>query len=113
MIVTLLASFLIIVSISFLTYLLAGRLSPRLRQSSEKTSTYACGERLSVSRLVVDPSLYEYSVYFLIFDSGVFLLAFAAQVLERSSMYVVSYLLLVLLSVLFLPRVLTRVRGLD
>lgn len=113
MIVTFLVTLLIIISVSSLTYFFAGRLSSHLSQSPEKTSIYACGERLSVSRLVVDPTLYEYSVYFLIFDSGIFLLAFASQVLEQSSVYVVSYLLIVLLSILLLPKMLTRIGRLD
>lgn len=106
-------SLLIIILFSSGVYLLAAGFSPIPTKSREKTSTYACGENLSVTGIVVDPTLYKYSVYFLIFDSAVFLLAFASQALEQSGVYVVGYLLLMFLSVLLLPKMVIRIRGLD
>ncbi len=103
MIISFLISLLIIILFSSVVYLLAAKFSPVPTKSRGKTSTYACGENLSVTRLVVDPTLYKYSVFFLIFDSAIFLLAFASQALDQSGMYVVGYLLLMLLSVLLLP----------
>ena len=103
MILPLIATFLIVLSVFLLVYFLAGRLSSRASQSPEATSTYACGENLPVSKVTVDPSLYEYAVYFLIFDSATLLLAFASQTLESSGHYVFSYLLVTLLSIILLP----------
>lgn len=103
MVFELLITFLLLVLLSSLTYIVAAKFSPGSSRSHEATSTYACGEKLSVSRMVVDPTLYEYSVYFLVFDSGIVLLAFASSPLEKTGLFVIIYLLVALISVLVLP----------
>lgn len=112
MVFELLITFLLLVSVSSLAYIVAARFSPGSSKNPEATSTYACGERLSASRMVVDPTLYEYSVYFLVFDSGIVLLAFASPTLEGSGLFVVIYLLVALISVLVLsfPGGITKIK---
>jgi len=110
MVVTFLLYLLITVILFSSIYLLAAGLSPKASQGPEAISTYACGERFSIDTVLVDPTLYEYSVYFLIFDSGIVLLAFACQALEGFSLPVIGYLLVLLSSVLLLPSRIAKIK---
>ncbi len=110
MILLLITTFLIIVVFLSLIYISSGEVSADSSPSPEATSTYACGERLSVGRIVVDPTLYHYSIYFLIFDSGIVLLAFGSQTLDVSAVFAVIYLLISVISVLLLPSVTGKIK---
>jgi NADH:ubiquinone oxidoreductase subunit 3 (subunit A) len=75
-------SFLIIVFISFLIHLSSRRLASKTPDSEEKSSMYACGEKMDSKRLLVNVSLYKYLIYFVILDSPALIVAFAAIALE-------------------------------
>lgn len=75
-------AFLLVLFTSSVIYILAGRLAPKPLLSEEKSSMYACGEKVSSKRLIVNVSLYKYLIFFAIIDSSVLILAFAALTLE-------------------------------
>ena len=82
MLIESLVAFIIIVSLSFLIYILSHLLTPKSSQSEEKSSTYGCGEKVFTKRLLVNVSLYKYLIFFVIIDSPALILAFAALGLE-------------------------------
>jgi len=73
-----LIAFVLITAASLLVYALGRRASPKPAQSENERSTYACGEKAPLQKLKINISLYKYLIYFVIFDSSVLLLAFAA-----------------------------------
>jgi NADH:ubiquinone oxidoreductase subunit 3 (subunit A) len=75
-------AFLLVLFISSIIYILAKRLVPKTVLSTEKSSMYACGEKVSSKRLLVNVSLYKYLIFFVIIDSPALILAFAASALE-------------------------------
>ena len=81
MIETIIAFFLILFS-TLITYILAGRLVQKSIHNPEKSSMYACGEKVFPKRLLVNLSLYKYLIFFVILDSPVLILAFGALALE-------------------------------
>ena len=78
MLVESLIAFVLIIAASLLVYALGRRASPKPAQSENERSTYACGEKAPLQKLKINISLYKYLIYFVIFDSSVLLLAFAA-----------------------------------
>jgi NADH:ubiquinone oxidoreductase subunit 3 (subunit A) len=83
---------------------LLGKLkAPKSKQSGEKISTYACGERIRLGRLAIDVTLCNYLVYFMILDSAVLILAFASSEANSAGFVpLMIYLLSVLVSALLL-----------
>ena len=75
-------AFLLVLFISSIIYILAKRLAPKTVLSDEKNAMYACGEKVSSKRLLVNVSLYKYLIFFVIIDSPALILAFAASALE-------------------------------
>lgn len=87
MIVESLVAFLIILIVSSLIYLCSQLLAQKTPTSEEKSSMYACGERVFSKRLLVNVSLYKYLIFFVIIDSPALILAFAALALEMISIF--------------------------
>ena len=75
-------AFLLILSISAVIYLLSKGLVPKSEVSENKSSMYACGEKVIPKRLLVNVSLYKYLIFFVILDSPALILAFAAFALQ-------------------------------
>lgn len=82
MIVESLVAFLVILIVSSLIYLCSRLLSQKTSASEEKSSMYACGEKVFSKRLLVNVTLYKYLIFFVIIDSPALILAFAALALE-------------------------------
>ena len=82
MVVESLVAFLIILIISSLMYLSSRLLTQKTPASEEKSSMYACGEKVVSKRLLVNVTLYKYLIYFVIIDSPALILTFAALALE-------------------------------
>jgi len=80
MIETIIAFFLVLFC-SLIAYVLTGRLVQK-SSNEEKSSMYACGEKVFPTRLLVNVSLYKYLIFFVILDSPVLILAFGALALE-------------------------------
>ena len=75
-------AFLIILTISVLIYLFSRWAALKASPSEERNSMYACGEKMTSTRLLVNVSLYKYLIYFVIIDSPALIAAFAALTLE-------------------------------
>ncbi len=75
-------AFFLVLFISSVIYILAGRLAPKPLLSEEKSSMYACGEKVFSKRLPVNVNLYKYLIFFVIIDSSALILGFAALSLE-------------------------------
>ncbi len=75
-------AFLLILFVSSVIYIITKRLVPKPPISDEKSSMYACGEKVFSKRLLVNVTLYKYLIFFVIIDSPALILAFAALALE-------------------------------
>jgi len=90
-------AFLLILSISSVIYIITRRLVRKPLVSEEKSSMYACGEKLNSKKLLINVTLYKYLIYFVIIDSPALILAFAALALEMiNPLHLLSYLIIVL-----------------
>ncbi len=78
MIIEATVAFVLIISAAAVIYLLGRRAAPKPVQTDAERSAYACGEKVTFSKLQVNVSLYKYLIYFVILDSSVLLLAFAS-----------------------------------
>jgi NADH:ubiquinone oxidoreductase subunit 3 (subunit A) len=92
-----LIAFLIILIVSSLIYLCSRLITPKTPASEEKSSMYACGEKVFSKRLLVNVTLYKYLIFFVIIDSPALILAFAALALEMIS----PFILLIYLGIIF------------
>jgi NADH:ubiquinone oxidoreductase subunit 3 (subunit A) len=98
-----LIAFLLIIAASLLVYALGRRASPKPAQSENELSTYACGEKAPLQNLRINISLYKYLIYFVIFDSSVLLLAFAALLSQGTNVtLLIIYLFMMFASSLLL-----------
>jgi NADH:ubiquinone oxidoreductase subunit 3 (subunit A) len=98
-----LTAFMLILAASLLIYALGRRASPKPVQSENERSTYACGEKAPLQKLKINVSLYKYLIYFVIFDSSVLLLAFAALLGQGTNMtLLILYLFIMFASSLLL-----------
>ena len=103
MVVESLVAFLIILIISSLMYLSSRLLTQKTPASEEKSSMYACGEKVFSKRLLVNVSLYKYLIYFVIIDSPALILAFAALTLTMiNPFHLLIYLAIILVADLLL-----------
>lgn len=75
-------AFLLVLFCSLITYILTGRLVQKTSNNQDKSSMYACGEKVFPTRLLVNVSLYKYLIFFVILDSSALILAFGALALE-------------------------------
>jgi NADH:ubiquinone oxidoreductase subunit 3 (subunit A) len=96
-------AFILILATASVIYSLGRRVSPKPVQSESERSTYACGENVVFSGLRVNVSLYRFLIYFVIFDSAVLLLAFAALTPPGTNpLLLILYLFMMLASSLLL-----------
>ncbi|HEX9262173.1 MAG TPA: NADH-quinone oxidoreductase subunit A [Candidatus Bathyarchaeia archaeon] len=96
-------AFVVIVAMTLLVYAVGRRASPRPVQSENERSTYACGEEAPLQKQRISVTLSKYLIYFVILDSSVLLLAFAALVTHIANMpLLILYLLMLLASSLLL-----------
>lgn len=78
MIIESIIAFALIFSATSIIYLLGRRAAPKPVQTYGERTAYACGEKVTYSKLKVNVSMYKYLIYFVILDSSVLLLAFAS-----------------------------------
>jgi NADH:ubiquinone oxidoreductase subunit 3 (subunit A) len=98
LIVESLIAFLIILIVSSLIYLCSRLLTQKTPASEEKSSMYACGEKVFSKRLLVNVTLYKYLIFFVIIDSPALILAFAALALEMISPFIMLIYLGIILA---------------
>jgi NADH:ubiquinone oxidoreductase subunit 3 (subunit A) len=84
-------AFVLIFVSTYAIYYLGKRAAPKTAISENEQAAYACGEKVTFQGLKINVSLYKYLIYFVIFDSAVLVLAFAAL-----SIIAVNPLLLIL-----------------
>jgi NADH:ubiquinone oxidoreductase subunit 3 (subunit A) len=103
MLVESIVAFILILATASLIYTLGRRVSPKPVQSENEQASYACGERANFHGLKVNISLYKFLIYFVIFDSAVLLLAFAAfMTTGTNTILLILYLFMLLASSLIL-----------
>ena len=73
-----LIAFVLIFVSTYAIYILGKRSAPKTAISENEQAAYACGEKVSFQGIKINVSLYKYLIYFVIFDSSVLVLAFAA-----------------------------------
>jgi NADH:ubiquinone oxidoreductase subunit 3 (subunit A) len=103
MIIELVVAFVLILVVSSVVYLFGRLSSAKSVRGEDGKSAYACGEKMSFSKLKISVSHYKYLIYFVILDSSVLLSAFASLTLRMSNaLLFIVYLLIVLMSGLLL-----------
>jgi NADH:ubiquinone oxidoreductase subunit 3 (subunit A) len=73
-------------------------LTQKSSASEEKSSMYACGEKVFSKRLLVNVTLYKYLIFFVIIESPALILAFAALALEMISPFILLIYLVIILA---------------
>ena len=91
-------AFIIIFICTFAIYSLGKRSAPKTTVSENEQASYACGERATFHGLRINVSLYKYLIYFVIFDSAVLVLAFAAFALANTNPYLLILYLGIILA---------------
>ena len=90
-------AFVLIFICTYVIYVLGKRSAPKTTVSDNEQASYACGERAVFHGLKINVSLYKYLIYFVIFDSAVLVLAFAAfAVLNTNPLFLLLYLAIIL-----------------
>ena len=80
-----LIAFVLIFITTFVIYNLGKRAAPKTVISENEQAAYACGEKVTFHGLKINVSLYKYLIYFVVFDSSVLVLAFAAFALAGTN----------------------------
>ncbi len=92
-------AFVLIFISTFAIYTIGRRSAPKTTQTENEQMSYACGEKILFRRLKINVSLYKYLVYFVIFDSAVLLLSFAATAMAGTNpLILILYLGIILAS---------------
>jgi NADH:ubiquinone oxidoreductase subunit 3 (subunit A) len=78
-------AFVLIFVATLAIYYLGKHSAPKTAISENEQAAYACGEKVSFQGLKINVSLYKYLIYFVIFDSSVLVLAFAAFALGAAN----------------------------
>lgn len=78
-------AFVLIFVCTYVIYFLGKRAAPKTTESANEQQAYACGENATFHGLQIQISLYKYLIYFVIFDSAVLVLAFAAFALMNTN----------------------------
>jgi NADH:ubiquinone oxidoreductase subunit 3 (subunit A) len=73
-----LVAFILIFISTYVIYTLGRRAAPKTTISENEQDSYACGEKVAFHGIRINVSLYKYLIYFIVFDSSVLVLAFAA-----------------------------------
>jgi len=103
MLFELLISFISVLFISLIIYLLALRKAPKSRRGPQHISVYACGEKVRLGRLFMNITFYKYLAYFVILDSSIIIAAFASLALTAAILpFLLTYLGAILAAVLLL-----------
>lgn len=90
-------AFVLIFVCTFVIYTLGKRSAPKTTISENEQASYACGEKVVFPNLKINVSLYKYLIYFVIFDSAVLVLAFAAfALLNTNPLFLILYLGIIL-----------------
>lgn len=90
-----LIAFTLIFISTYVIYSLGRRSAPKTTVSENEQGSYACGEKASFHGLKINVSLYKYLIYFVIFDSAVLVVAFAALT-GINALYLILYLGIIL-----------------
>ena len=97
--IELVTAFILILAFSFIIYLFGRLFSPTSAHDGNGKTAYACGEKANFHELKISVSLYKYLIYFVILDSSVLLVAFAALTLHTTNVLLfVLYLFTVFIS---------------
>ncbi len=96
MIVESIIALVLIFTTTLIIYSLGKRAAPKTTIGENEQAAYACGEKVSFSGLTINVSLYKYIVYFVVFDTSVLVLAFAALAGFVNSLVLILYLGIIL-----------------
>ena len=97
-IVNAIIAFVLIFISTLAIYAIGKRSAPKTTISENEQSAYACGEKVTFHGLKINVSLYKYLIYFVVFDSAVLLLAFAAFALDVTNPYLLILYLGIMLA---------------
>ncbi len=90
-------AFVLIFVSTLVIYALGKRSAPKTTVSENEQASYACGEKATFGGVQINVSLYRYLIYFVIFDSAVLVLAFAAfNLLSTNPLLLILYLGIIL-----------------
>ena len=90
-------AFILIFVSALAIYAIGKRSAPKTTISENAQSAYACGEKISFFGLKINVSLYKYIIYFVVFDSAVIVLAFAAlNIATLNPLLIILYLGIIL-----------------
>ncbi len=89
-------AFVLIFVSTYVIYALGKRAAPKTAISENEQAAYACGEKVTFQGLKINVSLYKYLIYFVIFDSAVLVLAFAAFSVIANPLLLILYLGIIL-----------------
>ena len=93
MLVEALIAFILIFVCTLAIYTIGKRSAPKTTVSENEQASYACGEKAIFRGIRINVSLYRYLIYFIIFDSAVLVLAFAALTLAAvNPLFFILYL---------------------
>ena len=96
-------AFILIFVSALAIYAIGKRSAPKTTISENAQSAYACGEKISFFGLKINVSLYKYIIYFVVFDSAVIVLAFAAlNIATLNPLLIILYLGIILAAGLIL-----------
>lgn len=98
MIVEAIIAFVLIFISTFVIYSLGKRAAPKTAISENEQAAYACGEKVAFHGLKINVSLYRYLIYFVVFDSSVLVLAFAAFALAATNPFILILYLGIILA---------------
>jgi NADH:ubiquinone oxidoreductase subunit 3 (subunit A) len=91
-------AFILIFISALAIYTIGKRSAPKTTISENAQSAYACGEKISFFGLKINVSLYKYLIYFVVFDSAVLVLAFAALTIAASNPFLLILYLGIILA---------------
>jgi NADH:ubiquinone oxidoreductase subunit 3 (subunit A) len=78
-------AFILIFTATLVIYEIGKRSAPKAPISEYEQDPYACGEKVIFQGLKVNVPLYKYLIYFVIFDTSVMFLAFAAFAISATN----------------------------
>ena len=90
-----LIAFILIFISTYAIYVIGKRSAPKTTISENEQGSYACGEKAAFPNIKINVSLYKYLIYFVIFDSAVLVVAFAALT-NSNPFFLILYLGIIL-----------------
>ncbi|MCL2477219.1 NADH-quinone oxidoreductase subunit A [Candidatus Bathycorpusculum sp.] len=85
MIVEAFLAFILIFTATLAIYAIGKRSAPKTTLNDDDQDSYACGEKVIFQGLKINVPLYKYLIYFVIFDSSVLVIAFAAFAISAAN----------------------------